>query len=91
MIECNRCKNYRQREGSVEYECIKGMTYAYDCMENGYGKMEPLDRRGISYPSNIKRIGNTFHVIVPKAYVQKCGWADGQDVDVTITEPEVKG
>ena len=49
--------------------------------------MNMVGRKSITYPGEIKKIGNTFHVIVPKAYVLKCGWSDGTDVDVTISEP----
>ena len=41
-------------------------------------------RKKITYPATIKPIGNTYHIIVPKEYMQKCGWTDGEDVDVTI-------
>lgn len=41
-------------------------------------------RTSILFPATIKTIGNTYHVIVPKEYVLKCGWVDGEDVDVTI-------
>ena len=57
---------------------------------------EPSDpgkrmRDSITYPGTIKKIGNTFHVIVPKDYVVKAGWGDGDDVDVTITLIQKKG
>ena len=41
-------------------------------------------RKKITYPATIKPIGNTYHIIVPKEYMQKCGCTDGEDVDVTI-------
>jgi len=44
-------------------------------------------RRHIRFPGTLKRIGGTFHVIVPKDYVRKTGWEDGTDVDVIITDP----
>lgn len=48
--------------------------------------LPPRYRSQITYPATIKSIGNTYHIIVPKDYVNKCGWGDGTDVDVTIRQ-----
>ncbi|MDY0237143.1 MAG: hypothetical protein RBR71_14055 [Gudongella sp.] len=46
-------------------------------------------RKNATFPANIKKIGNGYFVPVPKDYVEKLQLSEGDDVDVTVSLPEV--
>ena len=47
-------------------------------------------RKVITYPATIKKIGNSFHILIPKDYVvEECGWKDGSKVTVMIMDESV--
>lgn len=42
-------------------------------------------RRKITFPATIRTFGkSSYHIVIQKDYVEKSGWTDGQEVEVTI-------
>lgn len=41
-------------------------------------------RRKITFPATIRTFGKSYHIVVQKDFVEKSGWTDGQDVEVTL-------
>ena len=48
-------------------------------------------RKKITFPATIKMFGkSSYHIVIQRDYVEKSGWEDGQDVEVTIELYEQK-
>lgn len=45
-------------------------------------------RTEISFPGKIRKLGNSYAVIVQKSWAESMGLEPGDDVDVTITVPQ---
>ena len=42
-------------------------------------------RKKVTFPGTIKAFGKaSYHVVIQKDYVEKSGWVDGMDVEVTL-------
>ena len=42
-------------------------------------------RKKIVFPATIKAFGkSSYHVVIQRDYVEKSGWTDGQEVEVTL-------
>ncbi|MCB5286069.1 MAG: hypothetical protein LHW45_10855 [Candidatus Cloacimonetes bacterium] len=46
-------------------------------------------RRTVGFPATIKKIGNGYFLSIQKNYVEKMELSEGDDVDVTVSLPEV--
>ena len=42
-------------------------------------------RKKITFPGIIKTFGkSSYHIVIQRDYVEKSGWKDGQEVEVTL-------
>lgn len=48
-------------------------------------------RKSSTYLANVKKIGNGYYVMVPKDCMDKMDLHEGDDVDVTVSLPEMVG
>ncbi len=46
-------------------------------------------RKSVTFPSEIKKIGNGYFIPVAKAIIEKMQLDEGEDVDVTVSIPEM--
>lgn len=46
-------------------------------------------RRTVRFPATIKKIGNGYFLSIKKEYVEKMELSERDDVDVTVSLPEV--
>jgi len=42
-------------------------------------------RKKITFPGTVKKFGKaSYHVVIQRDYVEKSGWTDGTEVEVTM-------
>ena len=46
-------------------------------------------RKTVTFPANVKKIGNGYFIAIQKDYMEKLDLSEGDDVDVSVSIPEV--
>lgn len=41
-------------------------------------------RKKITFPGTVKKFGTSYHIVIPKDYIEGSGWKEGQTAEVTL-------